>query len=251
MNEKKYIEAMKCVEIPTEIKHRILRKSIQTKQDKEKYIMMSKNKVGLIAAAAVLVLGITVFAANGIISNWYSSSSSEPDYKTLPTIEQAVKDVGYAPVLIESFDNGYIFDSGKIVKNVLTDADNNSVEKFKSFSCQYTKDGDAVILSQEKYNSEMQNSGTLISSENGTDIYFMGYTNKVVPASYEMTEDDKKAEQNGELIFSYGSDKVSIIEVRGISWVMNDMHLSLMQMDGKLSADDLVWMANCIIAQNK
>ena len=74
MKEKKYIEAMKCVEIPSEIKRRILTKSIQTKQNKERYIVMSKKKIGFIAIAAAMLLGVTVFATSGIVSSWYSSS---------------------------------------------------------------------------------------------------------------------------------------------------------------------------------
>ena len=166
-------------------------------------------------------------------------------------MEQSIKDVGYAPVLIKEFDNGYVFEDGRIVKNALMDDTNNSAEEFKSFSFQYTKAGDAVILSQAKYNSEMPQSGILISDENGTDIYFTGYTNKVVPPGYKLTEDDKKAEQDGELIFSYGSDKVSISEINSVSWMMNDMHFTLMQIDGKLSTDDLLRMANYVLAQNK
>ena len=38
--------------------------------------MKSKKKIALIAVAATLVMGITVFAASGIISQWFSSSSS-------------------------------------------------------------------------------------------------------------------------------------------------------------------------------
>ena len=250
MKENKYIEAMKCVEISPETKQRILTESIKTKQNKESYIMMSKKKIGFIAVAATMILGITAFATSGIISSWYSSSSSTPDYKTLPTIEQSIKDVGYAPILIEEFDNGYIFEDGRIVKNVLTDANNNSAEEFKTFNFHYTKAGDVVILSQGKYNSEMPQSGTLISSESGHNIYFTGYTNKVVPANYKMTEDDKKAEQTGELIFSYGSDEVSISEINSVSWIANDIHFNLMQIDGKLSTDNLVEMANYVISQN-
>ena len=89
--------------------------------EKESYIMKSKKKIALIAVAATLVMGITVFAASGIISQWFSSSSSIPDYKTLPTAEQVVKDIGYEAVTIDEFANGYKFDNGSVVDNVLTD----------------------------------------------------------------------------------------------------------------------------------
>jgi len=251
MNENQYMKAMECIEISPETKYRILTKSMQAKQNKERYSMMSKKKIGLIAVTAAMILGITVFATRGIISNWYSSSSSGPDYNALPTAEQAINDASYAPILIESFGNGYVFEDGRVVENELNDEQNNSIEQFKSFDFSYEKDGDVVTLSQGKYHSEMPQGGTLISSENGTDIYFMGYTNKIVPPNYKLTEEDKKAEQNGELVFSYGSDNVMISEINAISWNVDDMHFNLMQIDGKLSIDALVQMANDIISQNK
>lgn len=214
--------------------------------------MLSKKKIALVTAALVMVLGVTVSAAgNGIITSWFSSNSGTPDYKSLPTVEQAVKDVGYAPVLVESFSNGYTFSNGHVVSNDLRDDNNNSVEKFKSFTFNYAKGDDEIIFSQSKFNSEMEISGDLISSENGIDIYFSGYTGKIVPVDYKLTEADKEAEENGELVFSYGSREVSVSEVKGVNWNMGDMRFCFTQIDGKLSDNDLVQMAKEIIAQNK
>ena len=251
MSEKKYIDAMNAIEISPEAKRRILAKSIQTKHDKENKIMRPRIKIATIAVAATLLMGITVFAATGIIQNWFSSSSSIPDYKALPTAEEVVKDIGYTPVLIESFENGYIFENGSILTNDLQDDSDNSVEKFKSVVFRYVKSGDEVMMSQEKYSSEMEQDGTLISSDSGYDIYFSSYTNKVVPPNYILTEEDKKAEENGEIIFSYGSDDVYLSEVQGVFWSMDEMHFSLTQIDGKLSADELVEMAEYVIAESK
>ena len=249
MNKDKYIEAMKSIEISPETKRRILTKSIKSKQNKERYTMISKKKFGLIAVAATMILGATAFAASGIISSWFSSSSSIPDYNTLPTAAQTINDVGYTPILIEKFDNGYTFDSGHIVENVFEDDSNNSVESFKSFYFQYTKNRDVVTLSQAKYNSEISQDGTLVSSKNGNNIYFSAYTNKIVPPNYELTEEDKIAEQNGELVFSYGSDEISVSEIVAVFWNTDDMYFQLLQIDGNLSADDLVEMADYIISQ--
>ncbi len=104
--------------------------------------MKSKKKIALIAVAATLVMGITVFAASGIISQWFSSSSSVPDYKTLPTPEEVVKDIGYEAVTIDEFANGYKFDNGSVVDNVLTDDNGKAVEKFKSVTFRYLKDNE-------------------------------------------------------------------------------------------------------------
>ena len=60
-----------------------------------------KKRIAVLAAAVIMILGITAFAATGVISTWYSSSSSRPDYRSLPSMEQVNKDIGYDVELIE------------------------------------------------------------------------------------------------------------------------------------------------------
>ena len=155
------------------------------------YHLKSKKKTACIALAATLALSVTAFAANGLVSNWFSSSSSFADYKTLPTAQQVKKDIGYTPILIDSFANGYAFQDGNIISNNLTDENGNSIEKFKSVSFDYEKDGDIVIFAQDKYNSQAELQGSVAKTVGDTDIYYYSYTNKVVPADYELTDADK------------------------------------------------------------
>lgn len=237
---------------PLDIDIRSVKQKVNTKLDSactERKIvsMKSKKKISVIAAAATLILGITVFAANGIVSDWFSSSSSAPDYKSLPTAEQVKKDIGYEPVLIDEFKNGYVFNDGNIVNNNLTDEDGNSVEKFKSVSFDYEKDGDEVVFAQDKFNSKPELAGNVVKTVKNTDIYYFGYTNKSVPADYKLTDADKKAESNGELIFSYGSPEVKVQKVQSVTWVKDGMQYQLLQIDGKLSADELVKMAEEVL----
>ena len=237
---------------PLDIDIRAVKQNVNAKLDsayteRKSYTMKSKKKISLIAIAATLVLGITVFAASGIVSTWFSSSSSTPDYKSLPTAEQVTKDIGYEPVLIESFENGYTFKDGNIVKNNLKDENGNSVEKFKSVSFDYEKDGDTVIFAQDKVKSKIDISGDVVKNVKGTDIYYYDYTNKLVPPDYKLTDDDKKAKENGELIFSYGSSKVEIKEVQSVTWVKDEIQYQLLQIDGKLTSDELVKMAEEIL----
>lgn len=55
-----------------------------------------------------------------------------------------------------------------------------------------------------------------------------------------MTDEDKAAEKNGELVFSYGSDEVRISTVSTVRWQKGDMHFSLMQIDGNLTEDEML-----------
>ena len=229
------------------IKDMVNNQIVSASVERKSNTMKSKKKIALIAVAATLALGITVFATSGIISKWYSSSSSDPEYKSLPTEQQCIEDIGYSPTLIETFENGYSFDNGSVLNNNLTDENDNSVEKFKSVMFRYKKDGDKVIFSQDKFNSEIEMSGKVISTFYDIDVYYFNYTSKVVPPDYKLTAEDKKAEANGELVFSYGSSKVEINEVQSVSWKKDGIHYQLMQINGKLSADELAEMAKEII----
>lgn len=240
MKSSDYIEAIAKMTLPDGAEERIIKKIQRSKERK----YMSKKKIMAIAAAAVVACGAAVYAAsNGIITSWYSSSGSAPEFKTLPTEEKCVKDCGFVPILIDEFSNGYSFKAGHIVKNELRDDSDKTAEKFNSFSFTYEKDGEKIYFDQDKYESETATEGDVANNVNGTDIYYYSYVNKFVPADYKLTDEDKKAEANGELVFSYGSDKVEIVTISSAIWKNDNIHYSLMQMGGDLTKEQLVDMA--------
>ena len=247
MKEQEFKNTMNKIQISDEMQNRILKKVKKANYRKEGHYMKSKKKISLIAIAAALVLGITAFATSGMVTTWFSSSSSNAEYKSLPSAEQVKSDIGYEPVLIDTFENGYTFKDGSVRNNILVDETGNSVEKFKSVSFEYENNGDRVIFSQDKFNAELGTEGEIISTVSGTDIYYFSYTNKIVPPDYKLTDNDKKAEENGDLVFSYGSSKVEICEVQSVTWKNDGVQYQLLQIDGKLSAHDLADMAEEII----
>ena len=208
-----------------------------------------KKRIAVLAAAVIMILGITAFAATGVISTWYSSSSSRPDYRSLPSMEQVNKDIGYDVELIDHFSNGYTFKNGRIVSNKLEDEDNQTIEKFKSVAFSYQKGKDEVEFTQDRYQSESEPSGSLVENVNGVDLYYHSYVNKCVPPDYQLTEEDKRAEENGELVFSVGSEKVEIITWQHVDWSVGDMHYELFQQvdDDSLSKEEMIEMAKEVI----
>lgn len=209
--------------------------------------MKSRKNLCMVAIVATFILGITVFAASNIASIWYSGSSGIPEYAVLPTAERCIKDIGYEPVLINEFENGYKFKNGSVVNNRLADENDNSIEKFNSVTFRYEKEGDMLYYSQEKFDTEFEVSGDIIANIDGAEVYYSSYINKFVPGDYELTEEDKKAEESGEMMFSYGSSEIEIIEVQSVSWYKEGLHHNMMQLDGKLSPDELVDMASASI----
>lgn len=151
------------------------------------------------------------------------------------------------PVIIDKFDNGYVFKNGSVVDNGFADEDGNTVERFKSVSFDYEKEGNTVIFTEDCFSSEVGIAGEVVKSLNGTDIYYHSYKNKSVPGDYKLTEADKKAEESGDLVFSYGSPEVEIHDIKTVTWVKSGLHFQLLQIDGRLSSDELVKMAEEVI----
>ena len=92
-------------------------------------------------------------------------------------------------------------------------------------------------------------SGDIIATVNGTNLYYVHYINKLVSDDYKLTEQDKKDQTSGKVVFSY-DDSVSQIEVsqvQSVNWNKDGIHYDLLQIDGKLSAGELADMAREVI----
>ena len=249
MKERELVRAVQSISFKPENQDRIMERILCSVKEGKGKKKMSKKKILAFALAATMLLGVTVMAASGIITNWYSSSSSEPEYTTLPSIEQCKEDVGYEAILIDRFSNGYVFKKGDVVSNKLEDNSGNTVETFKSLNFKYEKEGDEVIFSQDRYTSPTPSSGDIVVEIDGIKVYYTSYLNKFVPGDYQMTEEDKEAEEKGELVFSYGTEDVEIVNVQSICWADGDIHYDLMQMDGKLSKEEMIEMAKEAISK--
>ena len=248
MREQELKNALNQIEISEEIQEKILQKSKNVNYRKGEISMKSKKRLAAIAVAATFILGMTVFASTGIITSWCCSSSSKPDYTSLPTAQEMMKDVGYSGALIEAFENGYAFRDGSIVKNALKDDSNQTVEKFKSLTLRYEKGENTVNLSIEKFNFETPQKDKVTVKNEDIDIYAHSFIHKIVPENYVKTEEESAAESSGELMFEYdGEDHIVESNIISVSWKKDGVRYNLMQRDGELSVDELIGMANEII----
>ena len=212
------------------------------------------KRAAIIIAAAVLALalGAGALAYGGVIGSWSGGSSMADAYTSLPTAEQALKDGGFAPVLLGEFENGYVFTRGVVVENVLEEElGSGAIERFNSFDFYYEKDGDLLIFDQMRYESEMDLAGEVIATVDGIDLRYYSYRNRFVDADYQLTPEEQAAVDAGEIIFSYGIEDPGVHTVQNINWDAGDnIHCSMTQIDGALSPEALVDMAAEVIANS-
>lgn len=205
-----------------------------------------KKKI-MVALVATMVVGSTVFAA-GKICSITSHSSKIPTYTAIPTVEQVKKDLKFNPKLINKFDNGYVFESGHIVNNEGRDENNKAIAKTKSLDFAYKKGNDKInLFIENQVLGEESKKDTVVATYNGIDLYYHSYANKFVPGDYKMTEQDKQDKASGKYVFSYGSDKIEVVQVQNLYWVQDGIHYLFLGMDSKISKDELVKMAQQVI----
>ncbi|WP_058953107.1 hypothetical protein [Clostridium tyrobutyricum] len=215
-------------------------------ENKKIYKKGSFKKRIMITLVATMIVGTTVFAAGKISS--ITSTSHGSKYTTIPTVEQVKKDFKFNPKLINKFDNGYTFANGSTVNNEGTDDKGNSVGKTKSLDFTYTKGNDKLSLYMENERlGERSKKETVIANYNDIDLYYHSYANKFVPADYKMTEQDNKDKLSGKYVFSYGSDKEEISQVKYLNWMQDGIYYSFLAIDSDISQDELVKMAEQIM----
>lgn len=206
------------------------------------------SKITAFAAALVLLLSLTAWASSVILGSRSIHSSNIPDYYNAPSPKTLQNDIGIAPKIIESFSNGYSFESGVISENEDYDADGSVFESYKGFSCKYKNGGSSIFMHVDAaaLGNQMDDNETAAKYK-GAEIKYHAYTNKLVPGNYELTEQDRADERSGKYVFSYGSSEVEIIEVQILGWEYNELNYTLCAMDSLITKDGLVQMAKEMI----
>ena len=201
-----------------------------------------------LAAALIILLGLTAFASSIIVKSRSSTSTNTPDYNTVPSQHTLQKDIGIAPCILEQFSNGYLFKTGFIVKNEDYDEFDKVFEKYKSLSCEYLRDSNQLTL-----HVDGSISGIQMDDSETAEIYkksrikYSTYMNKLVPGNYQLTEQDKKDKASGKYVFSFGGDEIEINEVQILGWEYDGLSYTICAINNSITKNELIQMAKEII----
>lgn len=260
MRENDYIKTMQKIHMPDDMRTRILHRMAQENTKEVPIHMMRRNKKKMAAVliAAAMAVGGSAFAFSGTISSIFSSSSSDPDYTSLPTAQQCEQDAGFAPALVKNFDNGFAFKDGTVVNNQEQNEDGKTVNKYASLDFTYQKGDQTVTLAQDKDAQHDSAEGSCIAQKDGVSYYETTKTEKYVSESYLKTEQDKLDEASGDVEINVADsdaihagqndNSVETDTYHGINWTANGVHYSLYQINGSLTADQMLDMAQQITA---
>ncbi len=204
-------------------------------------------RTAAIAAAVIAALGVTSVATGVIVGSRTGSSWNIPTYYSLPDSETVKEDIGIDVRLMDSFSSGYTFKAGFVVDNTDYDTAGSPMRDFKSLDLTYEKDGDDISLSAGPASEWDAERGEAELSYNGCDIYYTAYANKLVPAGYELTEQDEADKASGKYVFSYGSNEIQINEVQSVSWSANGADYCITAIDSTADKATLMSIAEEMI----
>ena len=228
----------------------------------ERIVYMKRKRIVTfaLAAALMLVLGISAFAIWGIPR--FTGTHHMPktaEYTSLSALPEIEKDVGYPVTVPEHFSNGYAFSMLRVDGEAVFGESYEVLKEYYSVHVTYTRNGAPDLSLSLSPVLELESSSEApvrTPSEQRTvssvtvDLNCDHY--KVVPEDYEKTEDDLAQEAAGHYYISFGSDQIEEREVASAEFKLDNVSYTLMDMAAKeTSLDTLTQMAGEIIEEAK
>lgn len=231
-----------------------VKNAMNQQTNKEDSIMKKRFtfKSAMIMAAVLCLTTVTVFAATRAVG-YISMSSTGSAYTTFPTEDSLQKDLGFVPKTVSTFSNGYTFQDANSADISAVDKDGNKIGNNKSVTYHYTADGGKKVslTVHKQLSDETADSKAIKTDYKGFTLFYTLQKYKFVPVNYNMTDEDKKAEKSGEIMFSYGADTVQDSIIQNVTWINNNISYDLMAMDSDLTQDGLTVMAKEIVDKSK
>ena len=228
----------------------------------ERIVYMKRKRIVTfaLAAALMLVLGISAFAIWGIPR--FTGTHPMPktaEYTSLSALPEIEKDVGYPVTVPEHFSNGYAFSMLRVDGEAVFGESYEVLKEYYSVHVTYTRNGApdlslslSPVLELESSSEAPVRTPSEQRTVSGVTVDLNRDHYKVVPEDYEKTEDDLAQEAAGHYYISFGSDQIEEREVASAEFKLNNVSYTLIDMKAEeASLDTLTQMAGEIIEEAK
>lgn len=236
----------------------LIYEGVQQKLQQERTFTMKSNRKKHISIAVIccfFLLTVTGFAI-GKITGFISSARFAGN--NLPTEKQWITELGKVPMFVESFSNGYTFDSYYKGDTSQVDDNNTPIETVTVIDLNYIDQNqnrnDISLTIQAQWKQQQEDVSTPNNTEMIDDIQINIYEtdNKFVPVNYQLTETDEELQKKGVLNIAYGSDTIEEKHSTLLTWNKDSLSYSLLYMGQKeVSQKELLNMASEIISNYK
>lgn len=225
------------------------KESGQTMKNKKSSSKKGRRIVTLVASF-ILLFSITVLGVT-MGKSWIGYTSLK--YKTFPSQEKIFKEVEFSPKYTELLPGGFEYVNGGTGESELLDDAGNLLTQTKNVSLGYKRENEKSMLdlsiSQVEEKFLDNKASQLVGEINGINLYYYQQDYKFVPPNYELTEEDEKAKEVGDLEISYGASEISISNVQGLSWYEDGLEYMIMGSDYGFTTEEMIKMARVIIEQ--
>lgn len=231
-----------------------MKRRLRIMMKEESHMKKLKTKKVIVAVAAMCLLVSLVSVAGGRIVGYSTSTSHSAEIKSYDKlIKAAPAKLGFTPATARQFGNGFAFTDGYLNDVNGIDKDSNIVGSFPELTLTYKKGGQEVTYTAARpIGEQTQIAADAVENSDGVAISFKTDHYKFVPENYQLTEEDQKRINSGDLIVSYGTDQVQQKDISFVSWNQNGTSYLLMSSGTvDVSREDLMQMAKELAAAGK
>ena len=227
----------------------------------------------LTTACVLAALLVTGCAAVGVVKHYHATEVATA-YESYAELQQAEKDLGKSFKAVESFSNGFDFQSAALVNTEALDEKQEKLFGDHLLELFYQKGTDIITIGVETAEvgekvahksfeelmkdamADEQNSVTELETVDGIRVYYEGYARKYVPDGYQLTTYDQTSIAAGKYEIVYGAEgqymkcmSRVMLEMDGLIYCIN--YRGNYQNWDKYGAEDLGQMAAEIIRAGK
>lgn len=246
------VERAERLSVSPEVKQLVRQKISEEKKEKTNMKHRISGKIVILAAALCLLGTMGAVAAGraaGLVSH---SNGNDPVYGSYGELRSNVKqDLGYSVKTVESLGEGWDFRRASIGIVQAQDETGNVIGTYLNLKVCYG------ASKKEEVSLIVRRPGSLVSEDvrqpdaagehGGIELRYYCDRYKFLPAGTEISEEDRLAEERGELFLSYGSDQTEINDYYTVSWKDEGISYSIQSSDQSFTADEMFAMAAAVI----
>ena len=200
----------------------------------------------LIAALIAVLFSVTAYAAGGNLGGIVTSRKPGRAWKSLDALPKAERMLGRDLVVPEHFTCGFVFENMYVSYSDVVDGEGAVVETYPEFYAHYSREEEQLHLNVRAGTVQISGPGWTEREQDGVTLYCYNCIFKAVPEDYQETEEDRALKETGELMLSWGSDRIETYAMGFVNFELDGSAYVLFSYDG-LAMDELCAMAGEII----
>jgi hypothetical protein len=215
------------------------------------------KSAGIVAAACVMLIGVTAFAGSGIVSRIESHNRIGSEITAYEDMAKLEKTISMDVLTVEKFSNGFTFQNAEIFDMSDYNEDGADLADASGVDVTYTKNGMAdIYLDVEPVSTIRNDKDTSMETRMVGDVavkysldeYLLLPPSQEGQVSQELLD---RMENDDHFFISYGSDEETTQMITNLSFDVGGVHYCLMTFDTTLTVDELFGMAEELITSGK